>query len=557
MSKRLSDFLSIEHQQDSPITNCGIRLSEFRQDVQTAMNFLHESGTSTRSIALYSTDSYFFLVNLMAAWQLNKHVVIPGECHADIEAKLAMCDLIGDFSQSLCRELLPGSIFSDIQFKKLEDTFNAITVYTSGSTGQPDKISKTIGQLEREILALQSNFSEYITPGNTQVLSTVSHQHFYGLPFRLLWPICSGARIARRQIIFSGEWSDIRYQHILISSPVFLKRAVQSGNLSKLKDKVLVIYSAGGQLAFEIQRELQQQLKAQVIEVYGSSETGSVAWRKYPQTDWSLQPNVQIALNDAGLLKIKSPFLPDQAWFQTQDRALLTGCSFQLLGRADNIVKIEEKRISLTCIEQTLCRLPWVEDCKALVLQLPTRTRIGMIVKLSDMGIAQLQDDQRWRFCQRLRAAISPYLDAIALPRSWRFVAHIPTNSMGKTTQADLAKLFSKQLKRPLVVQLNKLATNTYRLLLDINRNLACLNGHFPDWLVLPGVAQIEWAIAFAKANGFQGQCFSRLEVVKFQNPIIPNKLIALELIWDNAERLVFKYFDEQMSYSGGRIFFV
>ena len=385
----------------------------------------------------------------------------------------------------------------------------------------------------------------------------MSHQHFYGLPFRLLWPICSGARIARKQIIFPSEWIDITHQHILISSPVFLKRALQSSNLSKLKDKVLVIYSAGGQLAFEIQRELQQQLNAKVIEIYGSSETGSVAWRMYPQIDWSLQPNVQIALNDAGLLKIKSPFLPDYHWLQTQDRALLTERSFQLLGRADNIVKIEEKRISLTCIEKTLGCLPWIDDCKALALKLPTRTRIGMIVKLSDTGIAQLQKDQRWRFCQRLRAAISPYLGAIALPRIWRFVTHIPSNSMGETTQADLTKLFNKQLKQPLIVQLNKLATNAYRLLLDINKNLACLNGHFPDWPVLPGVAQIEWAIAFAKANGFQGQCFSRLEVIKFQNPIIPNKFISLELTWDDAERLVFKYFDEQMSYSGGRIFFV
>lgn len=539
------------------MTNCGIHFSEFRQDVQTAMYFLQEFSTPTRAIALYSTDSYFFLVNLMAAWQLNKHVVIPGECHADIEANLSMCDLIGDFSQSLYRELLPRSISNDIQCKQLEDNFNAITVYTSGSTGEPEKISKTIGQLEREILALQTNFAEYIALGNTQILSTVSHQHFYGLPFRLLWPICSGARIARKQIIFPSEWGDITYQHILISSPVFLKRALQSDNLYKLRGKVLVIYSAGGQLGFEIQRELQQQLNAQVIEIYGSSETGSIAWRKYPQTDWSLQPNVQIALNDTGLLKIKSPFLPDQAWFQTQDRALLKGCSFELLGRADNIVKIEEKRISLTSIEQTLCRLPWIEDCKALVLQLPTSTRIGMIVKLSDMGIAQLQEDQRWRFCQRLRAAISPYLEAIALPRSWRFVTHIPTNSIGKTTQADLSKLFNKQLKQPLVVQLNKLTTNTYRLLLDINRNLACLNGHFPDWPVLPGVAQIEWAIAFAQAHGFRGQRFSSLEVIKFQNPIIPNKLISLDLTWDNAERLVFKYFDEQKSYSGGRIFFI
>lgn len=560
MFKLLSDFLIAPAPKTAtakafPITTCGISLAELKQDVWTAMHFLRTHTTDTHPIALYSADSYFFLVNLLAAWQLNKHVVVPGDRYADIESNLIENNLIGDFSQPLYREILPKYESNNIEFKKLDPHFNAITVYTSGSTGQPEKIAKTIAQLEHEIFALQTNFGAYLTPGVTQVLSTVSHQHFYGLPFRLLWPICSGAVIARTQIIFPNEWSQITHPHILISSPVFLKRALQS-DLSKIKNTTTAIYSAGGPLSSDIQDALHQQLYADLIEIYGSSETGSIAWRLYPQTNWVLQPNVQIALNDSGLLKIKSSFLPDQHWFQTQDQAKLTGQTFELLGRADNIVKIEEKRISLTRIEQVVQQSPLIETCATVVLNSPSRMQIGMAATLTDLGVENLQAHGRWQFCQRLRAAAAPYLEPIAIPRTWRFVIQLPVNHMGKTTRTELIKLFSHQLKQPLIINAQHTA-HSIQLLLDINKNLACLAGHFPNWPIVPGVAQIEWAIDFAKQFGFQGKKFSTLEVIKFQKPLIPNKLITLNLVWNQTRQLTFIYLDQHTTYSSGRICFL
>lgn len=49
------------------------------------------------------------------------------------------------------------------------------------------------------------------------------------------------------------------------------------------------------------------------IEIYGSSETGGVAWRRQQGTEphwWSPLPGVRLSVNEAGALQVRSRFLP-------------------------------------------------------------------------------------------------------------------------------------------------------------------------------------------------------------------------------------------------------
>src|SRR6201999_478108 len=62
--------------------------------------------------------------------------------------------------------------------------------FTSGSTGERKRIGKTLSQLEIEIRTLESLWGE--TLGDAGCLGTVSHQHIFGLTFRLLWPLMAG-----------------------------------------------------------------------------------------------------------------------------------------------------------------------------------------------------------------------------------------------------------------------------------------------------------------------------------------------------------------------------
>jgi 3-hydroxymyristoyl/3-hydroxydecanoyl-(acyl carrier protein) dehydratase len=88
-----------------------------------------------------------------------------------------------------------------------------------------------------------------------------------------------------------------------------------------------------------------------------------------------------------------------------------------------------------------------------------------------------------------------------------------------------------------------------------ISPSLRVLDGHFPGTPVVPGVAQVDWAIGWGReAFGLTGT-FTRLEVLKFQALMLPGHQVKLVLDW-NAEKstLTFKFSSETASFSSGRV---
>ena len=62
---------------------------------------------------------------------------------------------------------------------------------TSGTTGEGRWIPKALRHLEDEIETLEAVFGARL-PRGARVFATVSHQHIYGLLFRVLWPLGAG-----------------------------------------------------------------------------------------------------------------------------------------------------------------------------------------------------------------------------------------------------------------------------------------------------------------------------------------------------------------------------
>src|SRR5262249_29216679 len=62
---------------------------------------------------------------------------------------------------------------------------------TSGTTGPGKAVPKTLGHLDREVAVHETLFGETVG-ADARMFATVSHQHLYGLLFRLLWPLASG-----------------------------------------------------------------------------------------------------------------------------------------------------------------------------------------------------------------------------------------------------------------------------------------------------------------------------------------------------------------------------
>jgi len=74
--------------------------------------------------------------------------------------------------------------------------------------------------------------------------------------------------------------------------------------------------------------------------------------------------------------------------------------------------------------------------------------------------------------------------------------------------------------------------------------------GHFPTQPVLPGVAQLDWVMAYA-AELAPEMRFSSIDNVKFQRPIVPQSELELNLQWD-AIRSVLSFSYSLLTEQGG-----
>ena len=93
---------------------------------------------------------------------------------------------------------------------------------------------------------------------------------------------------------------------------------------------------------------------------------------------------------------------------------------------------------------------------------------------------------------------------------------------------------------------------------LKMSADLAVFEGHFPEVSVLPGVAQLDWAVAFAKQElGYDSsRVVLRVEVLKFQHLIMPGKIVALTLTRKSDDKFTFSYSCDESKYASGRIVF-
>jgi acyl-coenzyme A synthetase/AMP-(fatty) acid ligase len=182
------------------------------------------------------------------------------------------------------------------------------------------------------------------------------------------------------------------------------------------------------------------------FEVYGSSETGGVAWRerKSEAESWKPFPSVQLELDAASqTLRIRSPHLPSEEAFSSSDRArLLPNGSFELLGRADRIVKMEEKRISLEAIEQAFVESGLASEARVVLIE-GERDELGAVVVASSKG-KELLKGGKHPLNQALREAAAKRVERVGLPRRYRYVEALPSNAQGKSVQADLLALFAE-----------------------------------------------------------------------------------------------------------------
>jgi acyl-coenzyme A synthetase/AMP-(fatty) acid ligase len=399
---------------------------------------------------------------------------------------------------------------------------------------------------------------------DARVFATISHQHLYGLLVRVLWPLAAGRAFCAETYLHTEELFPRMREtssFALATTPVHLRRMQTDAELPGLRGSTRAIFSSGGPLDETVARALAEQLGQAPIEIFGSTETGGVGWREQTRAgesaDFRAFPDVELGLacepGLEGQLVVRSPYTSlgqasaeqdDVQQTLMGDRAeLLGGGRFRLLGRADRIVKIGEKRLVLPEMESALRAHAFVADAALVPFELIGDARVGAVVVPSDAGQAALDAQGRRALGAALAEHLSAHWDRVLLPRAWRYVTELPRDAQGKTSQAALIELLEQASERapvlaPILLS-ESLGPRRLERELRVPAELAFFEGHFPGQPVVAGVVQIHWVmLAAADLLGAMPRV-QALEGLRFRDILLPEQRFRLSLELSPARDLL------------------
>ncbi|WP_413111561.1 AMP-binding protein [Thaumasiovibrio sp. DFM-14] len=392
-------------------------------------------------------DPWYHLIAMLGVHQVGGCAVFPANHSQAVVSDLAKDALVlSDYLRSEDTLVIDASLAVEQRatLQPVAAVNCSIELQTSGSTGQPKRIQKSLYGLEQEALVLEQTFHTISTSRN--VYATVSHNHIYGLLFRLIWPLMSERAFDRRLY----RHADIPTANaVWVTSPVYWQQMNNQAATSvcaqieqvDVKSQVPVVFCSGGPLSYALARTAQTQAGALPYEVYGSTETGGIAWRQQQDTTipWTLFSGLSYQI-DHGRMLLSSPFIEQTPAYLTDDRVeVVTKNQFRLLGRIDRIVKVAEKRISLTQLEKLTESMPGISRCVALMRKTPKRDVVNFVVVADDGFINRYPTTfALWR---AVRKQLSSHVESVALPRKIEVVDSLPQNTQGKIDTAKLMEL--------------------------------------------------------------------------------------------------------------------
>ena len=422
---------------------------DFLADTAKMRKFINSRETD--SYILHCGDFWYFGVTFTALLQCQKAVHLTQNISEKFlsEALLPKMELLTDaeVENSLyIPEIIEKSEKpSESEIKttpEINGETTRIFLFTSGSTGKPKAVPQRMKEFEEDNAFIISKWIDKIS--ERKFVSTVSQHHIFGFLFGFSLPFSTGTPFRRKRIEFPEEFEELTDEkYLIVATPAFLKRTVEI--VGKLNMCDPWIFTSGGAVSPELAVKTNEVFGIYPLEVYGSTETSGIAFRRQDIDGlvWTPFDNAKIWLGDDGCLRIISPYIKDPAGFATADMAeMLENGKFLLKGRSDSIVKIEEKRISLTEVENRLLESGFVEDVKVIALSNDIRQYLAAAVVLNEKGKNEFSGKEKLVLNRFFHDYLMKFFENTVIPKKWRFLDKLPTDIQGKKHKEEIAALF-------------------------------------------------------------------------------------------------------------------
>lgn len=398
---------------------------------------------------LHCEDYWYFLVTFTALLQCKKTVRLTQNISESFiqeikeDGVLFLTDQVVADSVSIEDIILQAKSPSDAELRNLP-AINAdetkILMYTSGSTGKPKAVLQRMTEFEQDNAFVISKWGQEFL--KRKLVTTVSQHHIYGFLFGISLPFTLGIPFRRKRIEYPEEFSTLSDNpYMIIATPAFLKRTVEIEE--KLPTKDCFIFTSGGLLTVDVAKKTDSVFGFWPVEVYGSTETSGIAYRQSKNgLEWTAFDNAKLWKGEDGCLRIISPYIKDPNGFATADLVdMLDDGRFLLKGRSDSIVKIEEKRISMTEVENRILETGLVSDVKVVAME-DRRQYLACVIQLNEQGREKFEGKRKLDMNRFFHDFLMNYFENVVIPKKWRFVEKIPCDVQGKKHKEEIKALF-------------------------------------------------------------------------------------------------------------------
>ena len=418
-----------------------------------------------------------------------------------------------------------------------------ISFRTSGSTGDPKVVVRDVQAMRADAAMLAGVFGATFAKAD-RFVSSVAREHFYGALWLGMLPGELGVPVADTTVASVEDIEAVSAggRFVFVTTPSFLARALRHPKIAALKGRVVDIVVSGGALRAETSAAAEAALGVAPLEIYGSTEAGSIAWRRRSDSDlFRLFDGVEGFADSQGELVVKSRFAVESP-LATHDAARFASArEFELLGRMDRLAKVLESFVSLSAVERALAAHPFIAEARAESVDVDGVARVGVIAVLSEAGREALAHGTFAAVAAAIRRDTVAVVGSLAFPRRLRFVQEMPCDSRGKTTAAAVRVALAANCREPVVLSWTATA-DALDAEMVFPADGEWFSGHFPGFPILPGVAQLFFLRIFVlRAFGAVPEA-SLFKVIKFKRPIRPGERVRLKVERSNKCDFSFEY---------------
>ena len=525
----------------------------------------------TYSWIIHIEDYWDFLCAFAALLQTNKEILLTANISPEFIKEIRKnhsteIRFLTDCTQIEGKKIEDADFVSEVlseisvseeetrQTPKINADETKIVLYTSGSTGKPKAVRQRMTEFEADNAFIIKKWGEEFL--QRKLCATVSQHHIYGFLFTISLPFTLAVPFRRKRIEFPSEFSALSDDsYMIIAVPAFLKRTCAELAENRLPLKNPWIFTSGGAVSAELAAQTEKSFGFCPLEVYGSTETSGIAYRQQNRDGalWTPFDNAKIWLNENdGCLTIISPYIKNPEGFKTGDLVeIQSDGRFLLKGRADSIVKIEEKRISIPEVESRIMQSGLAADCAVIALS-GKRQYLAAAIQLNEKGIEKFRGTPKFLINRHFHDFLLQFFENVVLPKRWRYVEKIPADTQGKKHRQEIERLFETaetptefEVPQKFLDFLEKHSIE-FQKIESKSENQVCFDlkisgksdffdGHFPDFPILPAVAQID--IVSHAANAFFEIALGAKKIrrIKFSDKILPENSVRFSIQIDSS----------------------